>query len=487
MKKVMLINPPNTMPIDSVRRIAEPIGLLYVGASLKKNDYIVDVFDMVCEGYNNCTFNDGFVTYGSSDEDLKKRIEEFHPDIIGITCMFSSREKNVSDVSAVIRKNYPDIPIVVGGIHTMICPSNFLRKGIADYVILGEGEERLPLLLNCLTKNIPIYFDGVVFKRKGKIIVEPLVSRIYNLDIIPFPDRDLIDMEKYIKIGTPFAPFSKEQRVAQILATRGCMNRCNFCTSVHFWGYKVRTRSVENIIEEMKLLKEKYNIQEIQFTDDNLTADKEFAKELFRQMIPLKFSWCTPNGLMFNTLDEEMIDLMYQSGAYQLTLAIESGSKRVLKEIIHKNVRLDKVKDIISEAHKRNITIHGYFIIGFPGETKEEMMETLQFPFDTGFDSVSYYIANPLPGSYLFDECKKKGYLPKDYDLMNLKTSGICIPNTSPDYVMSLQDMIKLLEDKTHEFNEYIKKKNPEIWEQKFKRYLGQHPENQKIIDGRVT
>lgn len=487
-KKVLLVNPTNTMLADSIRRIGEPLGILYIGAVLRNHGFEVRVFDMACEGYDNCYVKDGYVTYGSSPDELKKRILSERPDLVGVNCMFTSREANTLAACSAVKEADANIPVAVGGLHPSLFPERFLESGFVDYVIIGEGEFRTLSLLRSLQEDDnATEFDGIAFRHNGKCCIRPMSSRIENLDSVPFPCRDLIDMEAYIKIGAPFAPFSYKERVAQILATRGCPNSCNFCSSVNYWGKKIRARSVDNIIQEMRLLKEKYNIEEIQFTDDNLTFNKKFAKELFIKMKELGFYWCTPNGLMLNTMDAEMIKLMAECGAYQLTFAIESGSERVLKEIIHKNVNLKIVRSLVEEAHKYDISVHGMFVLGFPGEKRGEIMQTLDFPFWARFDSVSFFIANPIPGSELYDWCQKNNYLAKNYSTMDFKTVNIHIPRDSMYYNIEPQELMELIKGRTHQFNEWAKKEFPERWQRKFKRYLSSHPQDNQIIMGRVT
>jgi len=486
-KKVLLVNPPNTMPIDSVRRIGEPLGLLYLGAALKKERYRVTVFDMACEGYNNCNVKDGYVTYGSSSDDLKKAVEESEPDIVGVSCMFTAREKDTFTTCLALREMDKEFPVVLGGLHPSLFPERFINGGYADYVVMGEGEFRFVKLLQRINENRTPDFDGVAYRVGNSYEINPMMTRIDDLDSVSIPDRDLIDMEKYIRIGTPYAPFSYKQRVAQILTTRGCPNKCNFCATVNYWGRKIRARSVDNIIDEMEILKEKYNIEEVQFVDDNMTFNKKFAEELFVKMSKFNFKWCTPHGLMFNTLDDNLIKLMAKSGAYQLTFAIESASERVLKEIIHKAVNLKIVKEIVEEAHAFDISVHGMFVTGFPGETKKEIMDTLDFPFWAGFDSVSYFVVQPLPGTELYRQCKEKGYLAENFSTMDFKTANIRIPKDSPDYNIEPEELMELVDRRTREFNEWAKNQYPERWKRKFERYLNYHPENKNIIMGRVT
>lgn len=486
-KRVLLVNPPNSMLRDSARRISEPLGLLSLGAVLRQHGYEVAVFDMPCEGYDHCVFDGDRVTYGSSVDDLQRRCRDFAPDVVGVTCMFTSREPEALGVCRALKEFEPSLVLVVGGLHPSLYPERFLVDGLADYVVLGEGEFRFLNLLRSLGVGNEIVPDGIAFRDTDRVVVYPQAAWIQNLDALPMPDRTLIDMERYIAIGTPFAPFSREDRVASILTTRGCPHACNFCSSVNYWGRRMRKRSVAHIVNEMKWLRKRYDIREIQFVDDNVTADTRFARQLFHEMVPLGFKFCTPNGLYFNSLDADMIRLMAEAGAYQLTVAIESASERVLKEIIHKRVNLGIVKKLIDEAHRYDISVHGMFIVGFPGEKRDEIMRTFEYPFEVGFDSASFFIANPLPGSELYRECVEKGYLRPDYSPADFKIANIHIPKNSPDYFMDPDELVALADERTHAFNEWSRKTYPERWEKKFARYLERYPDQRDVIMGRVT
>lgn len=487
-RKILFIVPPTTIPEDSLRRIGEPLGVLYVAAVLKQKGYEVEVFDTCCEGYDHLDKEGYYVTYGSSEKDIKEMIKRTAPDMVAVTCMFTARERNAMKTCRFSKEVLPEVPVVVGGLHPSFFPEKMLNSGVVDFVIMGEGEFRTLKLIETLNNGAGSFdFDGISYKKNGKIAITPATALINDLDCVPYPDRDLIDMNRYIDIGVPYAPYSIEKRVAQILATRGCPSRCNFCSTVNYWGRMVRTRSVDNIIGEMQLLRDKYDIREIQFVDDNLTVNKNLTKELFRRMKPLGLKWCTPHGLMFNTIDKEMVKLMAECGAYQLTFAIESASERVLKDIIHKNVRLDLVKDIVEEVHKYDIGVHGMFVVGFPGEKREEILQTLDFPFKMKFDSVSFFIVNPVPGSELYEECLKKKYIDDTYTAMDFKTAHIKIPENSPDYNFDREELEKLVDDKTREYNEFSKKLFPERWQKKFSRFLTDHKKQEEVILGRVT
>ncbi len=488
-KKILFINPSNTMPADSIRRLATPLGFLYIGAVLE-NDYQVKIIDSTCDGYYNHYFSDDkkHITYGLSDEDLKKQIKNYNPDIVGVSCMFTSRTKDALRTCKLVKEINADVPVVLGGLQPSLFPGEMLASGYVDFIIIGEGEYRFNKLIESLNKEETPDFDGLAYLENGNCITKPMQSRIQDLDSIPLPARHLVDMEKYIEIGVPYAPFSRRDRVEQILTSRGCPHRCNFCSTVNYWGRQFRMRSVDNIISEVEELVNKYKIEEIQFADDNMTINKKHAMEFFTRLKDFDLSWCTPHGLMPATLDEKMINLMAQSGAYQITFAIESGSPRVLKEVIHKSVPpIERIKELVNIAHDNGIQVHSMFVTGLPGETKEEILTTLNYPFKVGFDSASFFIANPLPGSELYDFCKEKGYLPTSYEHMDVKSVNIIIPPDSPDFVIDPIELETLVDAKTREFNEFSKLRDPQAWDIKFKKFLERHPDDADLILGRVT
>lgn len=483
-KKVMLINPPQLAPVDGMKRIMPPVGLLYVGAGLKKGGYDVDVLDSPMEGYQNeRNSGDGYLLYGLDNKQTLKRIENSKPDVIGISLSFSSRYNNTKKLIQIIR-NKVNVPIIVGGLHANLIANELVQSHLADYVILGEGEFRTRNLLDAIQKTQIPNMDGVVYFDSGQVISTGIPKPILNLDKIPFPDRELIDIENYFDIGLPFNPFSRSERAIQILGSRGCPMNCSFCSTKNFWG-GYRSRSVENILTEIQESIEKYGVREVQFIDDNLTINRERSKSLFSKLEEYHLNWCTPNGVMVQTLDEEMIKLMAKSGAYQMSFAIESGSERVRRDLIGKFVPpKEKVKKLVDIARDNGVQVHGLFVLGFPGETKEEIEASLRYPAEVGFGSVSFFNLSPLPGSRIFEECLKKGYIDsRKAQPNNFRSPEIKIPQTSPDYFgFTPQELVTRIEEETQRFHENSKKKYPEEWERKFANYKKIHSDL-KLVD----
>ncbi|MDP2212196.1 MAG: radical SAM protein [Candidatus Aquicultor sp.] len=223
-------------------------------------------------------------------------------------------------------------------------------------------------------------------------------------------------MDTYFTINRPHGTTSVRTPNTSIITSRGCPAKCIFCSIHSVWGRKFRARSPESVLEEIRHLRDDYGIQELQFEDDNLTFDATRAKSIFQGMIDLKFDilWTTPNGVAAYALDDETLELMKKSGCYRICLAIESGNKEVLNKIIRKPLRLPIVKPLIAKVKDLGIAVDAFFVVGFPGETREQMADTFKFANGIGAENVNFFIATPYPGTKLYDVCREKGcYRPR--------------------------------------------------------------------------
>ena len=474
--KVMLIVPPRTILKSSVKRCCTPIGLAYIAAVLEKENINVKILDCYAEGYNNeMDKGDGYINVGLSEKDIKSRIKEFNPDFVGSTCAFTSEIGNATDICKLVKQVNPNIKVVLGGLH----PSNYPLETLnvcphIDFIILGEGEFRFLKLIRG-KRN----FDGLVIAKTRKII--PPKTCIENLNSLPFPARHLLKMNIYIKINKHISPYPKKERTEQILTSRGCPGRCTFCTSSRFWGYSFRKRSADNVIKEMKQLIMDYGIHEFQFTDDTMTLDKERAIKIFEMMAPLNVSFCMANGVFVNTLTRDMIKKMKEAGCYQITFSIESGSRNSLK-LMKKNVNLEKVKPLVRYAKKLGISCHATFVLGIPGETVEDIKKSFQFASYCDFDSASFFIVSPLPGSELYDHCLSKGYLTDiSFERLDFKSTKI----NNPDLPHNLVE--KLIKNENTYFIVKYLFKHPIKFFKKYGIFMLKNPKEIPKVFGRVT
>lgn len=413
--RVMLISPRYTLYKNDVRRCLQPVGLTYLAAFLENKGYEVRIFDVANEGYYNVKEYGDFVTYGLDDEEIKKRILEFKPQVVGVSVIFSTQNENAQDILKLVKDIDKGIITLTGGSHPTYAVEDMLDREYIDYVIMGEGELPTLQLIDTLNRRGDISkIGGLAYRKNGKKLVNYELQYIKDIDDLPFPAMHLVDMEMYFKINLPQNPYPQGKRVIQVITSRGCPARCIFCTTTNFWGNRYRGRSAQKVIAEIRILKEKYNIDEIQFTDDNITLNKKRAIEIFEELKNLKLMWCVPQGVAVWALDEELIEKMKESGCYQLTFAIESGNQDVLSHIIKKPLNLARVKPLTKKAQELGIKVHAFCICGLPGETIEQMYETYNFVKDCRFDSASFFAATPLVGSELLKICKEKGYLRED-------------------------------------------------------------------------
>jgi len=458
------------------------MGISYMAAVLQQQNFEVSILDAMVEGYEREKLDGEYLTYGLSDEEILARIESAHPDIVGISCIFSSQRDNVVSVASLAKKYSSQVTTVVGGLHPTFYPQDLMSSPSVDYVILGEGEYRLLEFVRSYGAQDFHDFDGIAFRRRGEVVVNHPQGRIEDLDTIPSPARNLLSMEKYIDTNISLSPYPRRKRVAEIMTSRGCPNRCVFCASCNFWGHKFRKRSVQNIIEEMRLLIKEYHIEEFQFSDDTLTLDRKRMKTLCKEMVPLNINWCTPNGVFINSLDEELLELMRASGCYQVTLSVESASPRVLKEIIRKSVNLQRLPALTRKAHQLGISTHATFVMGFPDQTLEEIDEDFKLASKLMFDSVSFFVVMPIPASEMFDTYRERGLI-LDHDWHQVEYKK---PVLKLDYI-SPEQLTMLIDGKMRKYNLSLMLKHPFRFFRKYGKFILRNPRYLLKLFGRVT
>ncbi len=437
----MLLSPKYTIYKYDARRCIIPLGLAYLAAFLEKHGYQVKILDIAAEGYNNIREEGDFVTYGLDYKEVKNEIAKFKPDIVGVSCIFTTQNKNARELLKLVKDVDRGIMTMTGGSHPTYTAEEMLDYDYLDYVVMGEGELPTLQLLEGLNNNRDISgVKGIGHKKDGKKIINAQLQYIEDIDTLPFPARHLLNMELYFKINMPQNPYCLGKRVTQTVTSRGCSARCIFCTTTNFWGNRYRGRSSQNVVDEIGYLKEKFNIDEIQFTDDNLTLNKQRAIEILEGIKDFGLMWCIPQGIAVWALDEELLDKMKESGCYQLTFAIESGNQEVLSKIIKKPLDLRRIKPLVKKSHELGIKTHAFCICGLPGETIKQMYETYNFIEDCGFDSASFFAATPLVGSELMKICKEKGYLRQEINCTDMlyKVGNISTPDFKAEEIQAI-------------------------------------------------
>lgn len=436
--RIMLINPPGVCGRFSSKTCFLPLGLAYLGAVLKENDYGISCLDAAIEDFDNEKYYGPMVAFGLSIDDIKERILETKPCILGISCIFTNKYHLVKQI-AIVAKEVGVPYVVLGGNHATAMAKEILEaEKSVDFIILGEGERSFLNLVNRLTGRTSERFEkinGLAYRAGEEIRINSNIDFIKNLDELPFPARDLFPVEKYFKLGAQYGIFKgkRETRRLSVITSRGCPAKCTFCSSTIYWGPIPRLRSPENVLAELMLLKEKYGMDEIEFVDDNLTFDNERFKKIANSMIENKFDikWFLPNGVALYTLNEELISLMKKSGCEAACLAIESGNQNTLSKIMRKPLDLKKVPWLCSLFRKYKIKTGGFFIVGMPGETLESIKDTFNFAAKVDIDIPLFNYATPLPGTELYRICVENGYINKNYSNAEYSLTNISTPEWS--------------------------------------------------------
>lgn len=420
----MLIAPPLLMPAaDAVKRIVPPLGLAALAAPLK-NDYDVRILDCVIEGFDNsAAYREGIVRVGLEDEEIRKRIAAFAPDIAGISVGVTDLYPTAHELLPVVKDAAPDAVTVFGGVYATTQTEHALSNPLLDYCLAGEADLTFPRLIEAIEKgNDPALPPGAACVRDGRVMSVPGRSFIRDLDSLPIPARDLLRMDLYTNVPKSFRFGPRRKPHTTIITSRGCPGHCIFCNAHHMMGRRFRAHSPGRVLDEIQLLAADFGIRELAFLDDNLTLNRRRAEAIFDGMAERGFDmlWTTPNGLALYALDDSLIGKMKAAGCYSACLAFESGCQDVLDNIIRKPLKLARTKEFVRRFKDLGIETIGMFVIGFPGETKEQIQRTIRFAEDIDCDYVSFSIATPYPGSELFDICEREGCFVEDFSLDHL-------------------------------------------------------------------
>lgn len=408
-KRVMLLNP----PVFSSRGQLDvnpypPLGLAYLSASIKKcfDDVEVKVLDCFNEGKRNRVPVSNYCDrVGLSYDKIQEEVAVFKPDFVGVTHQFSRQTEIVNVVLNIAKKC--GTRTIVGGSHPTVRLDHDYTS--VDYVVLGEGESVITSIL------------------KGEASSIARSKTLLDVNTLPLPDWKTVGLEKYFNSAMSHG-YRMESNFAPVQTSRGCSANCIFCTAHKLWGKVFRGRSPEHVVNELEWLKNTYNIKEIMFEDDNLTLNKNRSKLIFRCIIEkgLNIKWDTPNGIAVWTLDEELIDLMKESGCYKLNFPLESGSQKVLDKIIHKPVKLNRAKELVRYAKSIGLDVGLFLVIGLPGETKEDIKKSFKLAEDLEIYYPHVSIATPYPGSELYNICLEKGYINNiTSDQLHIRTASI--------------------------------------------------------------
>lgn len=450
--KILLVRPPAVaFKYQPDIILNEPLGILYLAGYLKKYHKNVAVIDGLAGGE---AFQRGdFYGLGLSYDKLAEEVREHAPDIVGISHMYSFYSQGVYDTAKIIKDINRNIFIVCGGTAAGVSSQELLQGGNINMVVSGEGEQVLLGLVERMETGGSLFdLPGTVLKVGGEIKVNPPQPFLADLNVLPFPARELLDMSKYYNDRYSLVHGMRYPRLSMV-TSRGCPFNCVFCSIHSVWRHKYRARSAENVVDEIEFLYNQLGIKEIIFYDDNMTFDKrrinQICSEIKRRKIDIR--WSVPNGVAIWTLDKETIRNMKSAGCFKITFGLESGSLATLK-FIHKDfLDFAKAKELIRFSNNIGLWTVSSFIIGLPFEKKEDLELTLSFAIASDVDAASFYCAMPLPGTELYDICKKEGLLDTSE---SVKTGVFAVDKRNPDI-----DMKYLTKEEIKKYSIEINKK----------------------------
>ena len=426
--KILLIQPPiQEFYQTSIR--TQPIGLAYLGASLKREGHEVEILDCQTEKKKSIPipselsylgdfypFNDrspfklytGYYHFGMEWEEIGQRIKNSKADAFGISSSFTPYHGEALRIAEIIKNWDPRKIVTMGGAHVSCDPEGVLKSPFIDFAVLGEGEVRFPSLLEQIgkgrLKSIE-QIDGIGYRRDGEIRINRIQDFIRDLDSLPHPARELLDPDRY-RIG--------KKRSTMIITSRGCPHGCAYCSAHLVMGPFFRPRTAEAVVKEMMECQKEYGIEIFDIEDDNFTFDQGRAKKLMSLMIEkfgeggIKLS--AMNGVSFASLDEELLRLMKKAGFHTINLSFVSIDSST-KERMRRPKPIVEFDKILENAEQVGLSVIAYAILGMPGQTIEEMVNTL-IRLMSRRVLIGPSVYYPAPGTPLFEQCEREDILP---------------------------------------------------------------------------
>ncbi|MBT3219366.1 MAG: radical SAM protein [Proteobacteria bacterium] len=423
MANIVLVFPPYLSSYKS-----PPLGVAYLAAVAERAGHQATLIDM--NGLGTCF------------SELSQRLTEIEPDIVGVSFM-TNQFGNAIKAAQTARSALPQASIVLGGNHASALPEESLGYDAVDYVILREGEVTFLELIEALEgqKIAPQDIKGLAFRHEGQVVRTPPRELIEDLDSLPFPKWDDFPVEAYsdrlVGVGDTHPVFS-------VLTSRGCPNKCAFCSSHTVFTRKYRKRSAKNIFAELEYLEERFGAQHFHFVDDTLTIDKDRVRELCSLVRDNGKNYRWIANARVNTVSKELLREMYLAGCRNLGYGVESGDPAVRKAIA-KGISSEQIRNAHTWAREAGLITSSYFMVGNMGETWESIDKTIALAKELNSDNPNCAIATPFPDTTMMAEAEKHGWLrTKDWD------QYITTPHIVPDYlpvssngILTVEEMLR--------------------------------------------
>ena len=416
--KIALINP----RIESYSSTLPPLGLLYIASLLEKNGFMVKIIDV----------------YPYDDRDISKIIQ-YKPDITGMTILtdYWNRAKHITEkISEVVSGTV----FIIGGVHVTALPEKSITELNADIGVIGEGENTMLELCTRIEEGSS-WKDvaGIIYSdENGNCVRTSIRPPIEDLDEVPFPARHLLEFEKYM-VPPGIIRGNWSERSTTVMTSRGCAFSCTWCGTQNIFGRKVRYRSINNVLDELRSLIDKYNVDTIWFVDDTFTLKKDRVLEFCKEVISCGMKLSMGCQAHVKTADPEMFTAMKKAGFVQLDFGVESGSDKVLKSL-KKSSNCDAVRRAFKLAKEAGLRTAATFMFGSPSEVKEDVEMTFKLAKEIKPNFTSSFFLTPYPGTELMDMAvKNKWIVPTDRDNFGLKKGPSLLIHFSEKELMEIR------------------------------------------------
>jgi anaerobic magnesium-protoporphyrin IX monomethyl ester cyclase len=385
--RITLINPPYPPSVHSHPPFI-PLGLAYLGAVAEKEGHKVTVIDCQAEKLNYETF--------------RTRIAETPSELIGVTAT-TLLYKSAMKLITISKEVQPDAITALGGSHGTFWDENALKEYPSlDIVVRREGEKTLLELAEKRKDQVSLKgVLGITYRDGDKIVRNPDREFIQDLDALPFPAHHLLPLEKLRHNGKILVP---------LVSSRGCVYWCDFCSTVRMFGRGYRMRSAKNVVDEMQHVHDKYGVDQVTFYDDAFSVDRNRVLEICSELHNRKLDLMWDCGTRVDMVDRELMQTMKDAGCIAVWLGVESGSELILGKM-NKSIKLEQTRKAYKTAHEVGLMTIANVVLGFPGETEQTARETIKFVSSLNPEDVGFYIATPYPGTPMYEEVIKNGWL----------------------------------------------------------------------------
>lgn len=395
-KKIALIWPKG---FDATYSIPLPYG--YLKSNIDESRYEIKIFDNVIAD-RLC-----------SDEGFKRDLQDFDPDLVGVST-WSPMSIEAIDCLKVAKEIKPEVITCIGGAHATSYHQKIAGVNGVDFIFRGEADLSFSVFLEQLEKQVPEFskVKGLVYRGSEGVVVND-VDREDDLDKIKIPDYDSIQLDYYVRNGYRWNCPPKVN--APVWITRGCPYRCGYCAAPELNGKPVRAHSIPYMMEWVKYLYFQRGVRWINILDDNFTFHKKYAKQFCRAVIDLNLKglmFGTPNGIRMERGDPELWKLMKQAGWKTLMVAPETGSEKTIKRM-DKDLDLKIVPGVVKDIRDAGLRVQGFLILGYPGESKEDLLATRELILKCKFNFVFMASFQPLPGTPIYNELVANEELPE--------------------------------------------------------------------------